>query len=150
MGVDGSRDDVLRLVASDFPQEVLTADDGAAASDEHAKDIELQRRQRDDLAGGCDNVCLLIDNDVAESMGTRSRRCGQGCSGSAERGTDPRKHLEDTERLRDVVIRAESKAQYLVGLFTACRQNQDRGVEALIADTPQHSVPVRFRQHQVK
>src|SRR5881392_321995 len=70
--------------------------------------------------------------------------------GAAQQGFHSRQELEHAERLRDVIVRPQTQAANLVGLFAARGEDEDGHPAPLVAQRAQHAVAVQPRQHQIE
>ena len=87
-----------------------------------------------------------IQREIAELYAIRGR---VGTAGPPQDGLHPRDELTWTERLGDVVVRAELETQQPIGFLDARRQHDDRHVRAR-AQRPRHRETVDFRQAEVE
>src|SRR5678816_1983538 len=71
-------------------------------------------------------------------------------SRTTQQGVDPREKLHQSERLGHVVVRPEAEAAYLVGFLTERGEHEHRRRIAVIAQRPQHAIPIGVRQHQIE
>src|SRR5262249_14130099 len=77
---------------------------------------------------------------------TRGRRR----AGSPQERVDTRQDFQDAERLRDIIVGPEPKAQYFVGLFAAGSENQHGSVETVIPNPAEDAVAVQAGNHEIE
>ena len=117
----------------------------AAVLRQHAQEIELDRRQVDQLAGARDAAVGNVDHDVAD----RDRRLGRGVGRAAQDGAQARCQLLAAERLRHVVVGAGVERTDLLALVADGGDDDDRHAAPLAhlaADVDAAAV----RQHEVE
>ena len=100
--------------------DLIAGQDDALVQQEITEQVEFFESQLDLFSACCDDVLLLIHDDmtVREQLLIRLRHF----FGSAKNRTDPREQLHDAERLRHIVIRSERKTRYLVRILTLGRE----------------------------
>ena len=91
-----------------------------------------------------------IDFDVAKADRVGELALHATGGGAAQQRVDAREQLEQAERLGDVVVGAKVKAEHFVGLLAARAENQDRRVDALLAQRAQDAISIHSREHQVE
>jgi hypothetical protein len=138
------------VAAPDAFQERPAAEDHAGPLREGLQQVELQAGQlhrpalETDLAGG------RVNHEFAEAAHRPGRSVpGGGGSGPAEHRADPGDELAGGERLGQVVVGADPRADQLVDLLGAGGQHHDVGV-AEGPDPPAGLDAVHPRQHEVQ
>src|SRR4029077_15172856 len=94
-----------------------------------------------------------IDLDVAKALDHRHRgRGGRSApmSRAANQRLDPRQELEDSERFRDVVVRAETEAEYFVRLLASRREDEHGNGPTFVAQGSQDPIAIHAGQHEIE
>src|SRR5512139_454273 len=110
-----------RVRSPDELEELIAAEDVAAAADERAQQLELQRCRLDRRPAAAQLGATEVHLDVPEAIDLRQ------LSGRAtESRLDAGAQLAWTEGFRDVVIGAKLQAQHLLRLLRPGGQHDDR------------------------
>ncbi len=121
MVVDGARRRIV-LVAPDFIQQFVAADDPVGVLHQELERLEFLRGQDYDLPIALDFHFLEIGGDAVE---TDDLHLGDA-RGVAECGPNAGQQFAWTERLGDVVVRSQLQQQDFVGDVTGCTKHDNR------------------------
>src|SRR5579864_1060584 len=105
---------------------------------------KLRRREVNRPPGQGDLMAAQVDDHLAEPEDFRRL-----VAAAPQDGPDTGHHLARAERLSDVVVGAELKAQEFVRLLVARRQHDDRRAGPL-ANPPADLAAVELRQHEIQ
>ncbi|BDZ59407.1 hypothetical protein GCM10025872_30640 [Barrientosiimonas endolithica] len=114
---------------------------------EVAQQLELGRRDVDDLAAAAHLVGVLVELEVGDDQG-RAHLVLQRL-GAAQHRADAGDDLLEAERLRDVVVAADRQPLDLVVDRVARGEEDDGHVVAVAAQPPGHGEAVHVGEHHV-
>src|SRR3954471_6870100 len=114
------------LVVAQQLQQLRARVDPPWARGEVSQDLELRRRQADPAVAALDAPPLEVDEQVAVPDDAAADSVREVAVRATEERLDPTHQLAQTERLRQVVIRAELETDDLVDLIVTRRQDEDR------------------------
>ena len=142
--------DDVRVAAEVVPPDVLEdlalREHAAWVEHEEAKEVELGRREVDVLVAAEDLVAPLVEHEVAQAQHV----AGQVAGGAAQDGLHAGDDLGEAERLGDVVVAAGAKRLDLVLDCALCGEEEDRGLEAALAEATAYLEPVDVGEHPVE
>ena len=110
--------------------------------------VKLEAGQLDGGVGNSDDAAFHVHAEAARARNDRGW-FGVVVLCAAQNGLDARHQFADTERLDDVIVRAEFEADDAVNLLAARRNHDDRHVAGL-AEFAAHVEAVHFGDHQVE
>src|SRR3989440_1306140 len=141
----------LGAVPPHFAQQVEPGHHRAAPPQQCDEQVELFRRERHRLAASEDGAGGRNHLDVTKPLGRRAAVFpGDGGRRAAQQRLHAGEQLEHTERLGDVVVRAQPEAAHFVRFLAPRREDEDGHGAAGLAQRAQHAEPVHAGQHEVE
>src|SRR4051812_27671339 len=116
-----------RIGSPDPGQQGRVGQDLAGVGGEEVQEREFHRCQADRSAPNDDLVPVYRERQRADVEIGDTSRTGRGAL-STEDGSHPRREQGDTERLDEIVVRAELEPAKLVGFIAQAGQHDDRGI----------------------